>query len=131
MHPAVAKILRELLSGVVERGTAQRLVGAFAHPDGRPVKVGGKTGTGDNRFETFRRGGGVRSSRAVNRTATFVFYVDERYFGVLSAFVLGEKAGKYGYTSSLPVAILKLVAPSINERLDGPLLELASSNEAD
>jgi membrane peptidoglycan carboxypeptidase len=130
MKPEVAKVLRELLSGVVERGTAQRLVGAFKRPGGAVVKVGGKTGTGDNRFETFSRGGGVTSSRALNRTATFVFYVDGRYFGVLTAFVLGKDAGSYSYTSSLPVAILKLVAPSINSRLDEPALELAQSESA-
>jgi cell division protein FtsI/penicillin-binding protein 2 len=127
MNPQVAKLLRELLSGVVEQGTAQRLAGAFKRPSGNVVKVGGKTGTGDNRFETFSRGGGVKSSRAVNRTATFVFYVGDRYFGVLTAFVLGKEAGSYSYTSSLPVAILKLVAPSINGRLDDPALELARS----
>jgi membrane peptidoglycan carboxypeptidase len=130
MRPPVATLLRELLSGVVEQGTAQRIAGAFAHPDGHKVKVGGKTGTGDNRFETFGRGGGIKSSRAVNRTATFVFYVGERYFGVLTAFVLGKEAGSYSYTSSLPVAILKLIAPAINTRLDTPALELAQSGAA-
>jgi hypothetical protein len=79
--------------------------------------AGGKTGSGDNRFKSFGRGGGVVSSRAVNRTATFAFYVGNRYFGVISASVLGKQAENYRFTSALPVAILKLLAPALNERL--------------
>ncbi len=61
MGQAVARALRTLLADVVEVGTARRLRGAFVRPDGTPVVVGGKTGSGDNRFKTFHRGGGVRS----------------------------------------------------------------------
>jgi hypothetical protein len=59
----------------------------------------------------------VRSSRAVNRTATLVFYVGDRYFGVLTAFVPGAPAGKHRFTSALPVAVLDRLAPAINSRL--------------
>src|SRR5206468_607068 len=98
------------------KGTARRVAGAFQNPDGTPMEIGGKTGSGDNRFKTFRRGGGLVSSRAVNRTATFVFEAGGRYFGVLTAFVPGEGAEDYAFTSALPVAILKVLAPSIDGR---------------
>jgi membrane peptidoglycan carboxypeptidase len=121
MHPAVARALRAVLAEVVERGTARRLAGAFVRTDGTRVVTGGKTGSGDNRFKTFSRSGGVTSSRAVNRTATFAFYIDDRYFGVLTSFVPGREADRYSFTSALSVTILKLLAPAINPRLeDGP-----------
>jgi membrane peptidoglycan carboxypeptidase len=117
MAPAVARALRGVLAEVVEGGTARRLAGAFSETDGTPVIAGGKTGSGDNRFKTFNRHGGLISSRPVNRTATFAFYVGDRYFGVLTAFVPREEAGRYTFTSALPVTILKLLAPAINLRL--------------
>jgi len=117
MAPAVARAVRGVLAEVVERGTARRLAGAFSEPDGTPVIAGGKTGSGDNRFKTFNRHGGLTSSRAVNRTATFAFYLGDRYFGVLTAFVPGEAAEGYRFTSALPVSVLKLLAPAIKPRL--------------
>jgi len=117
MPPAVARALKAVLAGVVNQGTARRLADAFSSPDGTPIMAGGKTGSGDNRFKSFGRSGGVVSSRAVNRTATFAFYVGDRYFGVISASVLGKKADRYRFTSALPVTILKLLAPALNERL--------------
>jgi membrane peptidoglycan carboxypeptidase len=120
METPVARVLRAALQQVVEGGTARRIAGAFEYPDGSPAVVGGKTGTGDNRFSTFARGGGVISSRVVNRTASFAFYIDARYFGVVTAFVAGEEAKKYHYTSALPVSVLKLFAPTINARLAVP-----------
>ena len=121
MKPGVARALRTALAGVVERGTARRINGTFVQPDGTFIVIGGKTGSGDNRFKTFYRGGGVRSSRAVNRTAAFMFYIGDRYFGVVTAFVPGEEAAHYRFTSALPVSILKLLAPTIKARLvQGP-----------
>jgi membrane peptidoglycan carboxypeptidase len=113
----VARALRTVLAGVIKQGTARRLAEAFTRPDGTRIMAGGKTGSGDNRFKSFGRGGSVLSSRAVNRTATFAFYVGNRYFGVISASVLGKQAESYRFTSALPVAILKLLAPALNERL--------------
>jgi hypothetical protein len=43
-----------------------------------------------------------------------VFYIGDRYFGVISASVLGKQAENYTFTSALPVAILKLLAPALN-----------------
>jgi membrane peptidoglycan carboxypeptidase len=120
MKPEVARALRRVLSEVVEMGTARRVAGAFRLRDGTRVTVGGKTGSGDNRFKTFNRYGGTTSSRAVNRTATFAFYIGDRYFGVLTSFVPGQQANRYSFTSALSVSVLKLLAPLINPRLDEP-----------
>jgi membrane peptidoglycan carboxypeptidase len=117
MDVEVAHALRGVLADVVQKGTARRVAGAFVSPDGAAVIAGGKTGSGDNRYKTFTKYGGVTSSRAVNRTATFVFYIGDRYFGVLTAFVPGRDAGSYEFTSSLPLSVLKLAAPVINKRL--------------
>lgn len=117
MEAEAARALTGVLTGVVERGTAGRLAGIFRDADGRPLPVGGKTGSGDNRVKTFSRGGEVLSAEAVNRTAGFVFFVGDRLFGVLTAYVPGEDAEGYRFTSSLPVAVLKLLAPSLEERL--------------
>jgi len=107
MEPEIAHALREVLSGVVQNGTARRLSGVFLGPQRTPIVVGGKTGSGDNRYET-RRG-----SRAVSRTGTFVFYIGDRYFGVITAYVGEERASQYSFTSALPVTALKLLAPGI------------------
>src|SRR5439155_18870668 len=100
------------LASVVQNGTATRLRNTFIDKRGAPVPTGGKTGSGDNRFKTFSRGGGLRSARAVSRTGTFVFYIGDRYFGVLTAYVAGDKTDRYSFTSALPVAVLKLLAPT-------------------
>lgn len=117
MEPEVAAALRAALADVVENGTARRLRGAFRHADGTPAVVGGKTGSGDNRHKTFSRGGGVTSARAVNRTATFIFFIDDRYFGVMTAYVPGKDAAQFEFTSALPVTVLRMAAPAINARL--------------
>ncbi|HWP58573.1 MAG TPA: transglycosylase domain-containing protein [Candidatus Acidoferrales bacterium] len=117
MEPEVARALKDVLAGVVELGTARRLRGAFVDAEGNPIKVGGKTGSGDNRYKTFNRYGNETSSRAVNRTATFVFYIGDRYYGVITSFVPGKEAGQYQFTSALPVTVIKLLAPAIGERL--------------
>jgi len=124
MDPAVAAALRRALADVVDNGTARRVAGAFKTPNGKKVVAGGKTGSGDNRFKSFGRGGWLKSSRVVSRTATFTFYIDDRYFGVLTAFVPGKQAGGYEFTSALSVSVLKLLAPAVNARLAGePLPE--------
>jgi membrane peptidoglycan carboxypeptidase len=118
MNPLVARALKDVLITVVDGGTAIRVKGAFKTPDGKVIPVGGKTGSGDNRFKTFARGGGLKSARATSRTATFVFFIGDRYFGVLTAYVAGEKAEEYVFTSALPVAVLKLLAPAIQTKID-------------
>jgi membrane peptidoglycan carboxypeptidase len=120
LAPEVARTVRRAMANVVEQGTARRLNGVFKLPNGKTITVGGKTGSGDNRFETFSRSGAVISSRATNRTATFVFYIGERYFGVITAYVEGREAERYRFTSGLPVSILKLLAPTLLARLEAP-----------
>ena len=113
----VAQTVRRALAGVVEHGTASRLAGALKDAAGKALTIGGKTGTGDNRFERYGRGGQLLESRVVNRTATFVFYLGDRYFGTLTALVPGEQAGQFGYTSSLATQILKTLLPQLQPHL--------------
>lgn len=113
----VTQVVRRALAEVVEQGTARRLNKAFTLPDGTLVTAGGKTGTGDHRFEVYGKGGRLIQSRVVNRTATFVFYIGERFFGTLTAYVHGPEAANYRFTSGLPVQVLKTLAPVITPLL--------------
>ena len=117
MAAEVAAALSSALADVVENGTARRLQGSYQQPDGQPLKIGGKTGTGDNRIETVGAGGRVLSSRAMNRTATFVFYLGPNHFGTLTAFVPGRSAENFRFTSALPVQVLKGMAPILQPYL--------------
>jgi hypothetical protein len=67
---------------------------------GTVLAVGGKTGTGDNRFRVYAPGGRLVESRSVNRTSTFVFFIGDRYYGVISAYVPGDQADAYRFTSA-------------------------------
>jgi membrane peptidoglycan carboxypeptidase len=118
MKREVAAVLKAAVVDVVEAGTARRVKGSFRLGDKTELTVGGKTGTGDNRVEVFGAGGRLIKSRAVSRTATFVFFIGERYFGVITAYVPGETAQNYNFTSALPVQILKNLAPELNPFLD-------------
>jgi membrane peptidoglycan carboxypeptidase len=109
----VAEVVREALAGVVEEGTARRLKGAFADPDGRLVVAGGKTGTGDHRHEVFGRDGSLVSSRVVSRSATFVFFLGDRFYGTITAYVRGAEAERYSFTSALATQLLKALAPTL------------------
>ncbi|OGQ95647.1 MAG: hypothetical protein A2521_17270 [Deltaproteobacteria bacterium RIFOXYD12_FULL_57_12] len=113
LAPEVARVTREALLGVVTDGTARRVLNAFQQPDGTPVAVGGKTGTGDNRYETYGSAGQLLSSRVINRTAVFVFFLGDRFFGVITAYVAAPAAADYGFTSALPVQVLKSLAPAL------------------
>ena len=119
MHPAVAQLLRGVLAEVVEYGTARPLKAAIIGPDGVPARVGGKTGTesGYNRHEVFAEGRQFAAPDAADRTASFAFYVGDRYFGVITASVEGPVAADYRFTSELPLAVLRLLAPVIEQRL--------------
>ncbi|MEW6589623.1 MAG: transglycosylase domain-containing protein [Pseudomonadota bacterium] len=117
MPAEVARTVRRALAQVVESGTAVRLAGAVKLADGHALTLGGKTGTGDHRFERYGKGGQLLESRVVNRTATFVFYLGDRHFGTLTALVQGEQAGQFGYTSSLTAQILKTLLPQLQPHL--------------
>jgi len=117
MPSEVASAMREALSQVVDAGTARRVQGSFKLQDGSVLAMGGKTGTGDNRIESIGAGGRILASRAINRTATFVFYIGPNHFGTLTAFVPGRAAEGFRFTSALPVQVLKGMAPILNPYL--------------
>ncbi|MBV4520125.1 penicillin-binding protein [Pseudomonas sp. SWRI74] len=117
MPSEVATAMREALSQVVDAGTAKRVAGSFKLPDGTPLAMGGKTGTGDNRIEAIGSGGRILSSKSLNRTATFVFYIGDSHFGTLTAFVPGRSAENFTFTSALPVQVLKGMAPILTQYL--------------
>ena len=119
MPVEVAQALRGALSQVVDAGTAKRVAGSFKLADGTPLAMGGKTGTGDNRIEAIGAGGRVLSSKSINRTATFVFFIGDRHFGTLTAFVPGSSAQGFTFTSALPVQVLKGMAPVLEPYLQG------------
>ncbi len=106
----VAAVAKEAVRGVVEHGTARRVMAAFG---GGALDVGGKTGTGDNRSRRLDESGRVVGESVQSRTGTLVFYVGDRWFGVVTAYVPGEAAGDYAFTSALPAQILKTLAPRI------------------
>jgi len=111
--PEIAEIVRKALINVVENGTARRLNKAFKKHDGTDIPVGGKTGTGDNRRDIYGARGRLISSKVMSRTATFVFLIGDRFFGTLTAYVEGDEADKYNFTSSLPVQLVKVLIPNI------------------
>ena len=113
LAPEVAKAARGALIGVVEAGTAGRLRGIYKSADGKPLSVGGKTGTGDHRREIWGAGGRLIDSIFISRAATFTFFLGDRFFGVITAYVAGSNAERYHFTSSLPVQIIKFLEPTL------------------
>lgn len=120
LAPEVARAVADAIQGVVTDGTAKRVKTAFVQSDGSVIALGGKTGTGDQRFEVYARGGRVIESRYVNRSATFVFNIGERFFGSMTAYVHGPQSGNYDFTSALPVQLLATLAPSLMPMIEPP-----------
>ncbi|MDO7902021.1 transglycosylase domain-containing protein [Pseudomonas sp. K1(2024)] len=120
----VARALKGAMSQVVDAGTARRISGSFKLQDGTSLVMGGKTGTGDNRLQSYGAGGRLIASRSLNRTATFVFFLGDNHFGTLTAFVPGPSAEAFTFTSALPVQVLKGMAPILM-----PYLEPGNPNE--
>jgi hypothetical protein len=120
MPPEVAATVKRALMGVVANGTARRLSGTYVSANGTPLAVGGKTGTGDNRFERHGPGGGLISSRVVDRTATFVFFLGDRFFGTVTAYVPGPDAERFHFTSAIAVQFLKALKPELEPLINGP-----------
>ena len=125
MAPEAAGTIRQALMGVVKNGTANGLRGAYIDVEGTPMPVGGKTGTGDNRLDTFASGGWVTSSRPVDRTGTFVFFLGDHLYGTVTAYVAGAQATRYDFTSELAVQVLKVLQPALM-----PLIRTPRGNEA-
>lgn len=111
--PEIAKAARGALVGVVEGGTASRLRGAYRDANGKVLVMGGKTGTGDHRKEIWGAGGRLIESKFISRAAVFTFFLGDRFFGVITAYVEGVNAGNYHFTSSLPVQILRSLEPTL------------------
>jgi hypothetical protein len=60
------------------------------------------------------------SSRVVDRTATFVFFLGDRYFGTVTAYVPGGDAARFHFTSALAVQLLKVLEPELKPLIDQP-----------
>jgi hypothetical protein len=118
LAPEVARAIADAVRDVVANGTARRVKAAFVGHDGQTLLVGGKTGTGDQRFEVYGAGGRLIESRFVNRSATFVFNIGERYFGSMTAYVHGPDSENYDFTSALPVQLLTVLGPTLMKMLD-------------
>lgn len=116
--------VRNTLLGVVEHGTARRIFGAFTDNAGNKIPLGGKTGTGDHRHNTVDRFGRIVKSEVRNRATTFAFFLGDRFFGTITAFVPGVDAANYSFTSSLPVQILKIMAPRLKPLVAAPPLPI-------
>ncbi|WP_027801434.1 transglycosylase domain-containing protein [Paraburkholderia dilworthii] len=125
LSPEIAGVVKGMLRDVVTGGTARRLAQGITFPDGRTMEVYGKTGTGDQRFNVFAKGARLIESRKVNRSATFVFAIGDRFYGTLTAWVHEPYAARYEFTSALSVQLLKSMAPALQ-----PLLESAPAKTA-
>jgi membrane peptidoglycan carboxypeptidase len=110
LAPEIATVVRRHLTDVAENGTARRVKGSFMNADGTPLPIGGKTGTGDHRY----------GERVVARTATFVFFIGDRFFGTITAHVAGPEAARYKFTSALPAQLLKSLAPTLQPLIERP-----------
>jgi membrane peptidoglycan carboxypeptidase len=117
LSPYITVTVKRALLSVVEQGTARRLGASLKLADGDQLPIGGKTGTGDNRFEVFAPGGRLLSSRTVSRAGVFAFMLGDRYFGTVTAYVMGEEAQRYHFTSALPVQVLKALGPVLARHL--------------
>jgi membrane peptidoglycan carboxypeptidase len=116
--PEIARVARGAMIGVVEGGTASRLKDVYTDKDGKPLAVGGKTGTGDHRKEMFSARGHLIGSQFISRAAVFTFFLGDRFFGVFTAYVAGKEAGDYHFTSSLPVQIVRFLKPTLTPLLN-------------
>jgi hypothetical protein len=115
LEEEIARVVREALEDVVKRGTARRLANWPRRAGEAGMVLGGKTGTGDHRHRTFDRAGQEVASEARNRTATFAFLMNDRHFGVITAYVSGKESGEYDFTSSLPLAAMEWILPIIQK----------------
>lgn len=120
----ITEVVRRSLIDVVQGGTGVRLKNGFGQKDGSFIEIGGKTGTGDQRFETYAPGGKLIESRAVNRSATFVFLIGDRFFGTITSYVHEPYAADYKFTSALTVQLLKSLIPALQ-----PIVEAGTNKK--
>ncbi|MGF1613372.1 MAG: transglycosylase domain-containing protein [Gammaproteobacteria bacterium] len=126
LAPEVAAVARQALTETVLQGTAQRARDALRQADGSSWVIGGKTGTGDHRHKVYGPRGQLIDERVVNRTATFVYFIGDRFYGTVTAHVSGSEAANYGFTSSLPVQLFKLLAPNLLVLVEEPPHQFSS-----
>ncbi|HVR28641.1 MAG TPA: transglycosylase domain-containing protein, partial [Thermoanaerobaculia bacterium] len=119
LHPEVAALARQELLGVVRSGTAARARKTIHLADGTKLEVGGKTGTGDNRQK--RSGGSAGRAGVLNRTASFVFVLGDRFYGTVVAYVPGQAAADYRFTSSTAVQVFNYLLPALEPVLSRPV----------
>ncbi len=119
LNPLVAQTVRQALLGVVRSGTGVAVQGAYRAANGDPLPIGGKTGTGDNRYHIYGRGGYLRGERVVDRTATFAFFLGNRFFGTVTAYVPGRQAIAFDFSSTLVVQLLRALRPQLDPLLQG------------
>ena len=119
LDPAITHVMRGVMTEVVTNGTAKRVKDVYKDTHGQLLPVGGKTGTGDQRYDEFAPGGRLISSRVVNRTGTFAFFIGDRIFGTITAHVAGEEAAEYKFTSALSAQMLKSLAPVLQPLING------------
>ncbi|HTJ95734.1 MAG TPA: transglycosylase domain-containing protein [Pararobbsia sp.] len=134
LSPEIAQVERMLLRDVVQNGTGKRLASGLALPDGTILPVFGKTGTGDQRFNVYAPGARLIESRKVNRSATFVFALGDRFYGALSANAHEPYAARYEFTSAMAVQLLKSMAPELQPLLtmkpaDTPTAQTAQTTQ--
>jgi hypothetical protein len=113
MDSAVAGALRGILVEAVAQGTARRAHEAIRDDTGKPIVVGGKTGTGDHKRRIGETAASEVISRQISRSGTFAFFIGDRFFGTVTAFVTGEQAGKFTFTSSLATQLFRSLAPAL------------------
>jgi membrane peptidoglycan carboxypeptidase len=123
LSPEIASRVRACMIEVVRQGTAARASKAFD----AGISVGGKTGTGDHRRRHFNRSGELTGEQYVDRSAVFVFLIGDRFYGTITAAVLGPKAQEYDFTSSYPVKLFACLAPQLVSIIKpGPLMPQAA-----
>lgn len=120
----ITRIVRRSLTDVVQGGTGVRLKGGFTQNNGTMIEIGGKTGTGDQRFVSYAANGRLIESRAVNRSATFVFEIGDRFFGTITAYVHEPYAADYTFTSAMTVQLLKALVPALQPMVAAPVKPL-------
>jgi len=69
-------------------------------------------------------------SKFISRAAVFTFFLGERFFGVITAYVAGSNAGNYHFTSSLPVQIVKFLQPTLTPLLNRTASQASSLRTA-
>jgi len=68
-------------------------------------------------------------SRAVDRTATFVFHLGDRFYGTVTAYVAGPAANRSHFTSALAVQLLSSLAPQLQPLINGEGAAIANTEE--